>query len=108
MNPPRLRCTAVLALLLAAFASSACGGSDRSDAPQSSSSTITPSPRVTGRATTDDVATGACDQGVSRDCRVWLPESGGVKHCFVGTQVCAGGSWSACLDDQDAAELLND
>lgn len=56
---------------------------------------------------TDDVKTGACDSGESRDCRVWLPEVNGVKNCFVGTQVCVDDVWSECLSDEDAAALLD-
>ena len=57
---------------------------------------------------TDDVATGDCDSGESRDCRVWLPEVNGVKNCFVGTQVCVDDTWSSCLSDEDATALLDD
>jgi hypothetical protein len=39
---------------------------------------------------------------------VWLPEINGVKNCFVGTQVCLEDTWSECLSDDDAAELLDD
>lgn len=107
MNLPKLHFSTLAALLLAARFFPACGGSDRAHLPEGSSSTLKPAPRVTNRSAGDDVATGACDEGTSRDCRVWLPTSGGVKHCFVGTQVCVEGTWSGCLDDQEAAELLS-
>lgn len=107
MHLPKFRFTTLAALFLAARFLQACGGSDRSHVPDGSSSSFTPAPRVTARSAGDDVATGACDLGMSRDCRVWLPTSGDVKNCFVGTQVCADGTWSGCLDDQDAAELLS-
>lgn len=107
MTAPTQHLTVLFALAVALLCA-ACGGSERSDLPETSSSTFTPSQPVAGQPSTDDVATGACDMGESRDCRVWLPTSGGVKHCFVGTQVCADDLWSDCLSDEDAADLLGD
>ena len=89
----------------------ACGSGDRPDSSESAGSPhVTPSGTSSGSEfpTTDDVATGACDSGDARDCRVWLPEVNGVKNCFVGTQVCVDETWSACLADDEAAALLDD
>ena len=88
----------------------ACGGADRPDSSEvMAGHTVPPPPRpASDTPSTDDVATGACDSGASRDCRVWLPEINGVKNCFVGSQVCLEDTWSDCLSDDDAAELLDD
>ena len=105
MTPVRL----LLSLLLLQ-ALVGCGSSDRPDSSESTPGhTATPTPRQTSSdlPPTDDVATGACDSGDSRDCRVWLPEINGVKNCFVGTQVCIDDTWSTCLSDEDAASLLD-
>lgn len=88
----------------------ACGSSDRPDSSEAGAGNPRPS---SGSSTgsdlppTDDVKTGACDEGESRDCRVWLPEVNGVKNCFVGVQVCVDELWSSCLSDEDAAALLD-
>src|SRR5690348_12190691 len=93
--------------LLAVLLCTACGGSERPDAPDTSQGTFTPPPQrqVPAQPAGNDVATGSCEAGVSRDCRVWLPTSGGQKNCFVGTQVCVDDAWSGCLGDSDAAVL---
>lgn len=90
----------------------ACGSSDRPDSSEAGGDGNPLPPSGTGGSSeippTDDVETGACDSGDSRDCRVWLPEVNGVKNCFVGTQVCVDDLWSSCLSDDDAAALLDD
>lgn len=101
-----VRCFVSLLLVVGVVA---CGSHDRPDSADSMAGhTATPSPSSTSELPpTDDVATGACESRESRDCRVWLPEVNGVKNCFVGTQVCVDATWSACLSDGDAAELLD-
>jgi hypothetical protein len=88
----------------------ACGSADRPASSEAGGGN--PLPSGTGSSSeippTDDVETGACEGGESRDCRVWLPEVNGVKNCFVGTQVCVDELWSSCLSDDDAAALLDD
>jgi hypothetical protein len=37
-----------------------------------------------------------CDEGATRECKVWLKNNGKVKNCFVGVQVCSGGAWGEC------------
>lgn len=103
-----LRLSAPGTLLLAALLCTACGGEDHPPAPPASRTPFAPSPppNVPAQPARDDVATGACDKGTARDCRVWLPSSGGIKNCFQGTQACAEDMWSDCLSDEDAAELL--
>lgn len=103
----------LLVLLLAgAVACVACGSNDRPDSSDAMGghTVVTSGSSGTGSdlPLTDDVATGDCDSGESRDCRVWLPEVNGVKNCFVGTQVCVDDTWSSCLTDEDATALLDD
>lgn len=100
-----------LLLLLVPLGLWACGSGDRPDSSEAGGGNNVP-PSGTGSSSeippTDDVETGACDGGDSRECRVWLPEINGVKNCFVGTQVCVDDLWSDCLTDDDAAALLDD
>ncbi|HEY6725318.1 MAG TPA: hypothetical protein VI197_14885 [Polyangiaceae bacterium] len=102
--------TRFLCSLLLTVSLCACGSSDRPDSSEAGGGNPLP-PGGTGSSSeippTDDVETGTCDRGDSRDCRVWLPEVNGVKNCFVGTQVCADELWSSCLSDDDAAALLD-
>lgn len=53
--------------------------------------------RERDRTTGDDLATGACEAGDVRDCRVQIDE----HNCFVGQQFCIEGAWSHC-DEADA------
>ena len=101
------------ALLLLGLLSIACGSAN--DRPPAQAETLgsapsqgAPAPRASSELPPagNDVATGECELGESRDCRVWLPEVNGVKNCFVGTQVCVTDAWSKCLSDDDAAEAL--
>jgi len=41
-------------------------------------------------------AQGHCEEGDWKECRVQLPQQGGVENCFVGVQLCEDGAWSAC------------
>jgi hypothetical protein len=44
----------------------------------------------------DVYATGACSDGVTRECRVYLPSHNDVQPCFVGEQACVGSEWGEC------------
>lgn len=37
-----------------------------------------------------------CKDGTTRECSITLGETNGVLSCYRGSQVCQGGSWSAC------------
>lgn len=55
----------------------------------------------------DVVASGACEVDATFiDCKVWLTSMSGTTSCFVGTQVCMGGEWTACMPDEDALEMM--
>ena len=98
-------------LILLAATCVACGsGSDRPGSKEvMAGNPVAPAPETASDTTPgDDVATGKCDTGASRDCRVWLPEVNGVKNCFVGTQVCVDDEWTGCLSDDTAAALLDE
>lgn len=99
-------------LVLLAAGCVACGsGSDRPGSQEvMAGNPVAPGPGTASDIPPpgDDVATGACNTGESRDCRVWLPEVNGIKNCFVGTQVCVDDEWSNCLSDENAAELLGE
>jgi hypothetical protein len=41
-------------------------------------------------------ATGACTDGSTRECRVYLPSHNGVQPCFVGEQTCVASRWGDC------------
>ena len=56
----------------------------------------------------DIVASGECDIDAEFiDCKVVLPTMNGTNNCFVGTQVCVDGEWSACMTDADALEMVD-
>jgi hypothetical protein len=46
----------------------------------------------------DVVASGGCEDGATRECRIYLPSHGGVQPCFVGVQECRGAAWAECSD----------
>ncbi len=71
----------------------ACGGSD--DAPRSIAPPTTSGPGFGGSSVGGtDVATGMCDEGLIRDCKIYIDEN----NCFVGEQKCIDDEWSDCLD----------
>jgi hypothetical protein len=44
----------------------------------------------------DVYASGACADGASRECRVYLPKHNDVQPCFVGQQLCVASTWTEC------------
>jgi hypothetical protein len=44
----------------------------------------------------DVYATGACSDGATRACRIYLPSHNDVQPCFVGEQACVGSRWGEC------------
>ena len=44
----------------------------------------------------DVYATGACTDGATRACRIYLPSHNDVQPCFVGEQACVGARWGEC------------
>ncbi len=46
----------------------------------------------------DEVASGQCEDGQTKTCRVYLPAHDGVQPCYVGDQICADGAWGICGD----------
>jgi hypothetical protein len=93
----------------------ACNGSPERPPPSPPESDTALSDLVhydTSTADARDVfATGACVDGATRDCRVYLPSHNDVQPCFVGEQACASSQWGECqsgmlVDANDAdAEL---
>jgi hypothetical protein len=109
LAPPAIRFLAPLAYLGTLVAAGCGTAADRPDSLASGGSVDIPAgPGATGEtpAGKDDVASGSCQLAESRDCLVQLPAVQGIKNCFVGTQVCVNESWSDCVSDADAAELL--
>jgi hypothetical protein len=44
----------------------------------------------------DVYATGACSDGATRSCRIYLPSHNDVQPCFVGEQTCISSRWGDC------------
>jgi hypothetical protein len=89
------------ALVTLALLGSGCGSSSEDRPP--------PAPTQTDRDTTDltrydsstadtrDVfASGGCEEGATKDCRIYLPSHDGVQPCFVGVQECTDSAWGEC------------
>jgi hypothetical protein len=51
---------------------------------------------ATSADTRDVYATGACTDGATRACRIYLPSHNDVQPCFVGEQACVGARWGEC------------
>lgn len=75
----------------------ACGAEDEL---QAADLTVGPATAPSGSVAT--TATGACEAGIVRECRIDLPEQNGVKNCTTGLQACRQGKWGPC---QDPAEV---
>lgn len=98
----------------------ACGGSSGSDHPpppddteQAGAGGEAGAPATAGAAgsTTaggksgDDVLTGSCEWGASRECRVYFGDPPGSLGCWVGVQTCLDGQWQECDIRVDPATL---
>jgi hypothetical protein len=82
--------------LVAACAMTACSGS-----PRNLSEGAGESPGAPTRVPVDQsAAEGAvfCVQGALRSCLVQLPTQGTIHNCWVGKQLCSGGTWTDCQD----------
>jgi len=86
-----------LALILLALA---CRGSDERPPPPESQADIDLDDLIRYDTTSADArdvyATGACTDGETRECRVYLPSHNDVQPCFVGEQTCAASRWGEC------------
>jgi hypothetical protein len=87
------------ALLLVLWAS-ACGGSPERAPPAPSSDDLDLADLVhydqSSADARDIYASGACEEGATRVCRVYLPSHNGVQPCFVGEQTCESAHWGEC------------
>jgi hypothetical protein len=87
----------VILLLLCA---SACGDSGERPPPAPSDDDLDLTDLVhydSSSADARDVyATGVCEDGATRVCRVYLPSHNDVQPCFVGEQACASSRWGEC------------
>jgi hypothetical protein len=84
-----------LSVASACFAAG-CGSSDRR-APASDLSVPDLSDYDSDQGDVRDVvASGQCEDGQVKTCRVYLPAHDGVQPCYVGEQTCADGAWGVC------------
>jgi hypothetical protein len=83
-----------------------CGDEDRPPPPANTGGTSF-TDDVIGQHPDNVYATGPCENGTVKQCRVYLPAHGQVQPCFVGEQMCIEGAWSECGDTVlvDASEL---
>ena len=44
----------------------------------------------------DKITEGACEDGATKQCRIYLPSHNDIQPCFVGEQVCDEGLWGDC------------
>lgn len=86
INKRRLGIAAAVATLVGGLLI-ACGSDDRPNA-------------AGGGGGVGGVLTGQCNvEGATHICSQPFSGGDGIKHCFKGTQVCAGGFWGACIGD---------
>jgi hypothetical protein len=100
---------------LLALLALACDSSAERPPPSQSEADVDLTDLIRYDATTADVrdvyASGACADGATRDCRVYLPSHNDVQPCFVGEQTCVGSEWGECASgvvvdaNADDAEL---
>ena len=43
-----------------------------------------------------------CTEGAMKACKVLLPAHGSIHPCFVGVQICVGGTWGHCVERPEA------
>lgn len=98
---PRLEIRAAFAwmgALCCVLSVAACDDSEQR--PPSAASDINLSDLIGPDASTADVrnvfATGTCEDGAKRECRIYLPSHNDVQPCFVGEQTCVGTRWGEC------------
>ena len=84
-----------------------CGDDDHPPPPAANGDGTSFTDDGVGQQPNNVYASGPCDDGDVKQCRVYLPAHGQVQPCFVGEQVCVDGAWSECGDTVlvDASEL---
>jgi hypothetical protein len=86
---------ALLAASLALF-SIACSGGDN-ESPQYSAMD------VHGPVTGTSTQALECDSGATQTCTIWLGQHGDLSNCVHGLDVCSGGAWTGCIDEDTLA-----
>ena len=82
--------------LVAACAMTACSGSPRNLSEGAGESPGAPTTVAAPQSATEGAI--FCVQGALRSCLVQLPTQGTIHNCWVGKQLCSGGTWSDCQD----------
>ena len=51
---------------------------------------------------------GACDgdEGLEKECTIYIEQASGVTSCFTGFQYCSAGRWTECLDPDHDPRVL--
>ncbi len=44
----------------------------------------------------NDIEMGACIEGATHECRVYVELASGIPSCWKGTQTCVDGRWTKC------------
>jgi hypothetical protein len=86
-------------MLLLMLWASACGGSPERPPPADSGDldlTDLLQYDASSADARDVYATGVCEDGATRVCRVYLPSHNDVQPCFVGEQACVSSHWGEC------------
>ena len=99
---------ALLVVLLMATAPllGACGSDEAPPPPAPASANSALAGSLNGAAAPASNTTPCADKQV-RECRVELGRQGTVSNCFVGLQLCTGGSWSSCESASEIEAQLN-
>lgn len=89
------RNAAVLLAATAALLGVACSGGD--EQPAYANTDVDVQPEVAGQPD-------SCETGEVQSCTIWLGRHGDLANCIHGVNVCTGGAWSDCIDEQTMSD----
>ena len=53
---------------------------------------------------TATVALPGCTTGDTKSCTIFLGKHGDLNNCVEGIDICSGGEWTGCIDEDSLAE----
>lgn len=97
-SPSIARRTALLLVAVSSLLGVACGGDNGQP-------TYTPTDVELNSATAVALPTSeGCVTGVTKSCTIFLGRHGDLANCVEGLDVCSGGEWTGCIDEDSLSE----